>query len=75
MKITPISNRYNTIKKQTKTNISNIGEKIPKKVTIDNLPIITGLVGLMTPIPFASVILFGIGKIIQVTVKKFLHKP
>ena len=53
-----------------KTGLKKAGAKIPKKVTIDNLPVVAGTVGLLTPIPFASVALFAIGKAIQLTIKK-----
>lgn len=56
-------------------NISKgIGKKLKKETTIDDLPIIAGAVGLLTPIPFASPIMLALGKIVQVIVKT-LHKP
>ncbi len=51
-----------------------IGKKLKKETTIDDLPIIAGAVGLLTPIPFASPIMLALGKIVQVIVKT-LHKP
>lgn len=51
-----------------------IGKKLKKETTIDDLPIIAGAVGLLTPIPFASPIMLALGKIVQVIVKS-LHKP
>ena len=56
-------------------NISiGVGKKLKKETTIDDLPIIAGAVGLLTPIPFASPIMLALGKIVQVIVKS-LHKP
>lgn len=51
-----------------------VGKKLKKETTIDDLPIIAGAVGLLTPIPFASPIMLALGKIVQVIVKS-LHKP
>lgn len=58
-----------------KTKLKKAGAKIPKKVTLENLPIVAGAVGLISPIPFASVTLYAIGKAIQYTAKKLLNKP
>ncbi len=71
MKISAIK----TISVKTPAKIKKITKQIPKKVTIDNLPIVAGGIGLITPIPFASAILFAVGKLTQIAVKKFLHKP
>ncbi|MBS5804668.1 MAG: hypothetical protein KIC88_06225 [Acinetobacter sp.] len=72
MRIPAVKN-FSTIQ-AAKTGLKKAGAKIPKKVTIDNLPVVAGTVGLLTPIPFASVALFAIGKAIQLTIKK-IHKP
>ena len=70
MRIPPIRTRtVNNLK------FKNVRQKIPRKVTLDSLPIVAGTVGLFTPIPFASIALFGLGKAIQIVAKKFLHKP
>ena len=56
-------------------NISKgVGKKLKKETTINDLPIIAGAVGLLTPIPFASPIMLALGKVVQVIVKS-LHKP
>lgn len=73
MKILAVKN-INTVQ-AAKSGLKKAGAKIPRKVTIDNLPVVAGTVGLITPIPFASVALFGIGKAIQIVAKKMLHKP
>lgn len=64
-----------TAASRTPAKVKKLSAKIPRKVTIDNLPIVAGGIGLLTPIPFASVVLFGLGKLTQIVVKKFLHKP
>ena len=46
----------------------NIGQEVLKKTSINDLPAIIGLIGFCTPIPFASVAMFAIGKAIQYTV-------
>lgn len=71
MKILPIRNIKLNPKQRAKTIIS----KVPRKVTLDNLPVVAGTVGLLTPIPFASVTLFALGKAVQIIIKKTLHKP
>lgn len=70
MKITPIRN----ISNQTIQRARNIKQRIPRRVTLDNLPTVAGTVGLFTPIPFASVAFFSIGKAIQLIAKKYRHK-
>lgn len=46
----------------------NISQEVFKKTSINDLPAIVGLIGLCTPLPFASVAMYAIGKIIQYTV-------
>ena len=87
MKVTPIKqNIYiakNKLKSGAKTVERQVGKHIPQKVvdnmprklTWNNFPIAAGLIGLLTPIPFASAIMYGIAKVIQIVGKKFLHKP
>ena len=66
---------HNQCEVATILNVSKgIGKKFKKETTIDDLPIIAGAVGLLSPIPFASPILLVLGKIAQVVVKS-LHKP
>lgn len=66
---------HNQCEVATILNVSKgIGKKLKKETTIDDLPIIAGAVGLLSPIPFASPILLVLGKIAQVVVKS-LHKP
>ena len=50
-------------------------EKMPKKITWNNFPVVAGVLGLFTPIPGASLALYGIAKVIQIARKKILHKP
>lgn len=71
MKILPVKN----IKINPKQGAQKIISKMPRKVTLDNLPTVAGTVGLFTPIPFASVALYALGKAVQVIIKKALHKP
>lgn len=52
----------------------NIRTKFPKKITMNNFPIVAGTVGFLTPIPFASVVLFSIAKAIQIISKKFFSQ-
>lgn len=51
----------------------SVGRKIARETTIDDLPIIAGAIGFILPIPLASPIMLGLGKVAQVlakTVKK-----
>lgn len=79
------SNGYNNAKQhsaknncgkfKTAYNISaSVTKEIVKSTTIDDLPYIAGAIGLFTPIPLASPVMLGLGKIVQIMVKK-LHKP
>lgn len=56
----------------------NVGKSVKKQVcknaSIDDLPIIAGAIGMLIPLPLASPILLGLGKITQVIIKS-LHKP
>ena len=55
---------------KTVYNISrSVGRKIAKETTIDDLPIIAGAIGFILPIPLASPIMLGLGKVAQVLVK------
>lgn len=51
-----------------------VTKEIVKATTIDDLPYIAGAIGLMTPIPLASPVMMGLGKIAQIIIKR-LHKP
>ena len=86
MRITPIKQNIYLAKNKLKTGAKKIErqvekhipqkvvEKMPKKLTWNNFPVAAGLVGLLTPIPFASAIMYGVAKVIQILGKKFLHK-
>lgn len=66
---------YNQGEVSTILNISkSVGKKIKKQTNLDDLPIISGAIGMLLPIPFASVIMLAAGKIVQVLAKA-LHKP
>lgn len=91
MKVLPIKQEIHTAKNKAKSGAKYVEhkvggvvpqklkntykEKMPKKITWDNFPAVVGILGLFTPIPGASVALYGIAKAIQVARKKFLHKP
>ncbi len=51
-----------------------VTKEIVKAATIDDLPYIAGAIGIITPIPLASPVMLGLGKIAQVIIKT-LHKP
>lgn len=86
MRVTPIKQDIYLAKNKLKTGAKKIErqvekhipqkvvEKMPKKLTWNNFPVAAGLVGLLTPIPFASAIMYGVAKVIQILGKKFLHK-
>ena len=86
MRVTPIKQDIYLAKNKLKTGAKKVErqvekhipqkvvEKMPKKLTWNNFPVAAGLVGLLTPIPFASAILYGVAKVIQILGKKFLHK-
>lgn len=66
---------YKQCEVSTIFNVSKgVGKKLKKETTIDDLPIIAGAIGLLSPIPFASPILLALGKVVQLVVKS-LHKP
>lgn len=73
MKITPIKTRTANSLKQC--NLKRVKQRIPKKVTLDNLPAVATAIGFVAPIPFGFLIFGAIGKAIQIVAKKFLHKP
>ena len=82
MRVTPIKQDIYLAKNKLKTGAKKVEkhipqkvvEKMPKKLTWNNFPVAAGLVGLLTPIPFASAIMYGVAKVIQLLGKKFLHK-
>ena len=86
MRVTPIKQDIYLAKNKLKTGTKKVErqvekhipqkvlEKMPKRLTWSNFPVAAGLVGLLTPIPFASAIMYGVAKIIQILGKKFLHK-
>ncbi len=86
MRVTPIKQDIYLAKNKLKTGAKKVErqvekhipqkvvEKMPKKLTWNNFPVAAGLVGLLTPIPFASAIMYGVAKVIQILGKKFLHK-
>ena len=86
MRITPIKQNIYLAKNKLKSGAKTVGrqaekcipqkvvEIMPKKLTWNNFPVAAGLVGLLTPIPFASAIMYGVAKVIQILGKKFLHK-
>ncbi len=86
MRIPPIKQEVYIAKNKLKSGAKTVGrqaekcipqkvvDKMPKKLTWNNFPIAAGLVGLLTPIPFASAIMYGVAKVIQILGKKFLHK-
>ncbi len=51
-----------------------VTKEIAKATTIDDLPYIAGAIGFLTPIPLASPVMLGLGKIAQIVIKR-LHKP
>lgn len=51
----------------------SVGRKVAQQTTIDDLPIISGAVGMLIPLPFASPILLVFGKVAQLVIKA-LHK-
>lgn len=51
----------------------SVGRKVAQQTTIDDLPIISGAIGMLIPIPLASPILLVLGKVAQIGVKA-LHK-
>ena len=66
---------YKQCEVSTILNVSKgVGKKLKKETTIDDLPIIAGAIGLLSPIPLASPILLALGKVVQLVVKS-LHKP
>lgn len=86
MRVTPIKQDIYLAKNKLKTGAKKVErkvekhipqkvlEKMPKKLTWNNFPVAAGLVGLLTPIPFASAFMYGVAKVIQILGKKFLHK-
>ena len=86
MRVTPIKQDIYLAKNKLKTGAKKVErkvekhipqkvlEKMPKKLTWNNFPVAAGLVGLLTPIPFASAFMYGFAKVIQILGKKFLHK-
>ena len=86
MRITPIKQNIFIAKNKLKSGAKTVGrqvekhvpqkvvDKMPKNLTWNNFPIAAGFIGLLTPIPFASAIMYGVAKVIQILGKKFLHK-
>ena len=51
----------------------SVSRKVAQQTTIDDLPIISGAVGMLIPLPFASLTLLILGKVAQLVIKA-LHK-
>ena len=52
----------------------SVTKEIIKATSVEDLPYIASAIGFMTPIPLASPIMMGLGKIAQIIIKR-LHKP
>lgn len=69
------SKQHNQSKIQKAYGISKgVTKEIVKATTVDDLPYIAGAIGFLTPIPLASPVMLGLGKIAQIVIKR-LHKP
>lgn len=60
-------NKHNSVHKMYDISVG-VSKEVFKSASIDDLPPIAGLLGLCTPIPFASVAMYALGKVVQVAV-------
>ena len=69
--VTPITIKYRQSKKVTLSRTEKIKQTIKKGMTIDKLPATGFVVGMLTPLPFTSVIFPAVGFLIKYSYKGF----